>query len=72
MKFDKDNDATYHGILISLGVIYQSDAETIAEELVRACDQRQLMRVAKEISDPCIKNLRKTINFLNARRNKNR
>lgn len=55
------------GILIALGVIYQCGAETVAEELVKACDEKALLRIAKREGDPYLKNLRQTVRFLYGR-----
>jgi hypothetical protein len=52
------------GVLTALGVVYTHGAETIAEDIVRACDAKQLLRAARDNGDPWLKDLKRTVRFL--------
>lgn len=60
-------DHFHLGVLMALGVIYDHDAETVAEEIVTACGKDDLLRLAKLEHDPCLPHLRKTVKFLTSR-----
>lgn len=49
------------GLLWALEVVYAHDAETIAEEIVGACDTRALLRVARREEVPRLPDLLRTI-----------
>ena len=59
-----EDDHFHLGVLVSLAVVYSHGQDTIAEEIVGACDCRELLRLARQQRDPSLKSLRKTIAFL--------
>jgi len=62
-------DADFHaGVMAALAIVYQFDAETIAEEIVRACSHEKLVSVARREDDPWLGNLRATIREVNRKR----
>ena len=50
------------GVLAALGVVYDYDEETVAEDIVKAVGASGLLRVARANEDIFLPNLRKTIN----------
>lgn len=58
-------DGFHAGVLVALAVIYDHGYETAAEEIVAAVGGPGLLRVAKREDDMCLKDLRKTIRFVN-------
>jgi hypothetical protein len=60
-------DEFFCGVMSSLAIVYQADAETIAEEIVRATGASELLRVAKVNDDPWLTKLRKTATAVRVR-----
>jgi len=65
-----ERDLRLSGVLIALGIIYYSDAESLAEEIVGTVGATDLLRVAIAENDTYLPNLRKTIQFLKPSRRK--
>ena len=64
-----ERDSYLKGVLAGLGFVYAADAETLAEEIVSAVGPYALLRIA-EINEDCyLPNLRRTIRFLERRKN---
>ncbi len=64
---NRKNDMFYHGVLAALAVVYEADAETLAEEIVREVGASDLLRVAQANEDPWLPNLQHTANYLKER-----
>ncbi len=60
-------DARLSGVLIALSHIYGADEEALAEEIIRAVGERELLKVAIAEEDYCLPQVRRTIRFLRAR-----
>ena len=67
-----ETDAFYAGVLVALGCIYDAGYATITEEIIAAVGSPYgLLRVARKNEDPCLPQLRKTVRYLQQRRERN-
>ena len=64
----RSSDDVTIGVLCALGVVYTAGEETLAEEILTACDGRECLRVAVENEDIFAPNIRNTLAFLAERR----